>query len=495
MSNNLLLTELIKSLSKAELDLAKNYLTSFTKKNDENKSISLLNLILNSEEPVTDEQCSLAIYGELKSNKYEKLKSRLKQKILDSLTLEVSLERNNSIDEVDLVNIKLKKRIAQFHYLSVLKSKGPFMVRLIEDLIHLSKKYERYNLLSDVLFYKQQLIGLSLNKEDYESLSSEINENTINYNLTILAFQNYQKSFSSKVSDFNNFKEYFDFQFSLAKELNEKNKNVKSSWVRYFELVILGKIHLENKDLSKSFGCYELIKKLLLESKAINKKQRVGNNFLRMAELSFMLKNYTESIEFLKKAQGFFNPNSPNQLIIQFIRYYPNFELKNFHECLNLSESLLSSKISIPGTMHKSRFPFLLALAQFKMGNFKETVKILIQSKNVFDDHYGWDISARVLLIQGHLELENFDHSYSVIEALRKYIERGQKTFQVHKRNQMIYKILNSLAQNSFDYKKTWRDQAENFKLLEAKEGDYQWEPLSFEIMQFQDWFKEKIQA
>ena len=108
------LYSLIHSLTSSEWQSLQHYFTCFTDHDRAKlKYLQLAKLLMDAEECPSEKSCCLKIYGVKNSLNFEKLKSRLKEKVLDFLATDIC-DKKKDIDEVDWAYIQIKKMSAQY---------------------------------------------------------------------------------------------------------------------------------------------------------------------------------------------------------------------------------------------------------------------------------------------------------------------------------------------------------------------------------------------
>lgn len=204
---------LIKCLTSREWESFQKYLTCFsTHANcpEGLKQLQLARILRESAKPLSEEKCSLKIYGIKNEQSFEMLKSRLRKKALDFLLTDISCDKKQELDEADLAIIEMKKKSAQFQQLYYSKNRNDFFYSLLDEIILLAKKYEQYSILTDHLRIKKTLIAWKKGHNEY----NQINEDIKKYML-------YDKNCS--------FSEHFYYELMMLNDYNGKKKYSKSS--------------------------------------------------------------------------------------------------------------------------------------------------------------------------------------------------------------------------------------------------------------------------
>ena len=118
------LRSLIQSLSKDELALLKRHLVADSGKK-KNKYLMLLELFRNkASETMKEIDFVSAIYGSPGSiQSFRMLRYRLRAKVLDSLINDINIDRYNDWEDIDLIAIKVRKRLTEYFILNSMRPK------------------------------------------------------------------------------------------------------------------------------------------------------------------------------------------------------------------------------------------------------------------------------------------------------------------------------------------------------------------------------------
>ena len=186
------LYSLIHSLTCGEWQSLQNYFTCFTAHDGSRlKYLQLAKLLMNAEECPSDKKCCLKIYGVKSDLSFEKLKSRLKDKILDFLSTDICDKRKN-LDEVDFAYIQIKKMSAQYQQLYYSKPRLKLVYKLVDEIIELAKKYEYFSAVVEHLKLKRGFASWQNGNSEFERLNKEIEEYIFSSSLLIKTEYYYQ---------------------------------------------------------------------------------------------------------------------------------------------------------------------------------------------------------------------------------------------------------------------------------------------------------------
>jgi tetratricopeptide (TPR) repeat protein len=246
---------------------------------------------------------------------------------------------------------------------------------------------------------------------------------------------------------------------------------------------------MKNKNYLKARDiCFELMD-VIIYSPAVKRKQRLGIVYSNLSICKIYLRNFDKALEYARKAQENFVPFSYDHSVAKEQEFYALFYSGRFDEAEATALLLLNttSRKNL-GDMRYAKYNFLHANVLFKQGKFSEAARILNQKWEIKNDKEHWETELRILSIMTAIELENYSLADQKTENLRKYIQRSQKTNPVSTRNKNILKLLQQVERNQFAFDNRMSTLAEL-----SKKNEHGWQLLSWELVPFHEWVKEKI--
>ena len=484
------LQSLIHSMNEQEIDLLKKYLTVFaSRKDEEPKTMRLLEFLVKNKEIVTDEDCALYVYEKKKDNQFEKLKSRLKQKTLHALINDINIDRNKEWDEIEVIAIKLRKRLSQYSFLSFSRPNQPMALVILDEIIGLAKTYEIYSILIEALRYKKYYLGYRFGRLYYKRLDNIISHYQKCNHEMMLAHESYiqtivYKNFSS-VSNNITFKRDLKIAFEKIKM---RSKGLLSQNIRFYQLLIERFYYF----LCENFRGTKIrelkMLKLVQEQPSLNRKARIGNALRYLSESEIYLGQFLAAADYAKKAKLYMQVNSLNYHLCQETEFLANLYSGNYQDALVISNNIIQSYSNDKQDFWKSKYLFYNAVALFKNKDYHLALKKLRINTSLSNDKTGWDIGIRILIIQTLIELNYIDQCSNQIESLRKHIHRTDKERKIKFRDKLILRFLVSLDRNSFNIKHTIDTEYALMRKLNGKTREFKWAYFSHELFPFQDW-------
>jgi tetratricopeptide (TPR) repeat protein len=490
------LYSLIHSLTSSEWQSLQSYFTCFTP-HDESKSkyLELASLLMNSGECPSGKSCCLKIYGVKRDPNFEKLKSRLKEKIMDFLLTDISCDKQKELDEADYNIIKITKKTAQFRQLFYSKNRLPLLYGLLNEIIFLAKEYEQYSIVVEHLRIKKGLVSWNKGGAEFEKIDSEMGKYFEYNRLVNKAEHYYYKLIMQYEYEGNpNIKKISSFLKKAIEDVRNGYELTESPLINYRLKMLELDLYQMNKDFLKARStCLELLA-VVRNNKSVYRKQRVGIVYDQISRCEFYLGNFKQAAESAIEAQKNFNLNSENYCIALEQEFYSLFAMKQYGQSMDIANKMISSATPKElGEFRFSKYNYLLANALFKLKRFEEARQLLSQTRAISKDKAGWEIGARVLGIMTQVEMLKLSEASSAIESLRKFIDYTNKKTPVSTRDKTILDLLIGAERKGFMFSQLNGKTEGYLAILNSSDKKTKWEPFTHEVIPFHEWFSGKM--
>ena len=133
----------------------------------------------------------------------------------------------------------------------------------------------------------------------------------------------------------------------------------------------------------------------------------------------------------------------------------------------------------------------MAAYNYYRLGDFDTSKMLLNKCKNLTINKSGWYLGVKLLLLIISIKEKQANPTAIQLENLLKLFRNLEEEYIMRFRS--IYKIVQFLSNNQFDFKLTLEKKAEHIDLLKEGKGDYLWNPLGYEMIRFDEWFMEQI--
>lgn len=483
--------EIISRMTEEEITSTRSYLTIFNSRGKKSHSITLFDILSDkrgeNEVPPDREQLENILYGKQNPATFSRLLLRLKDKILESLIIDINVNREGVYDDKAKATIEVRKNISQAQ---ILQGRGLLDIAqsMLEKVISQGKKYETYEelLLALRLLIEHHTIDhgdkhfqkLLNDYKHYDEaknavLRAEVNHGRVNAELDYRTGQNAKMEWLRGILD----------------ELLTDYKNTSASVVghhyyfieaQYYQL--LGDYKSARQALKDNF-------QLLDASSAISTKLRKGNILLNLAENDLYLHNFKRSYTTACSSLTFFKPTSFNQMQGIELMFYAQFFMGYYGTARDIILQLVPDIEQASGTSYRlGKRLYLLANTSFMLEDFSTTYKLTSLINPIENDKEGWNIGIRILSILSLIEDRQLDEATAKIAALREFLYTLDKA-TVPERLRTIYIILQKLSSTGFDFRAVHQKEKEKIDLL----AKLKWLPRSPEMIIFDQWLFAKV--
>lgn len=490
------LYSILQGLANPQVKIFRSYLSYMSVRKDEsNKQLELANFLLRSKRACPDEnECSLKIYGSKEDYKIHQLKRRLRAKVLDVLTMDINLARKGSLDDVDFVSAKLKKKLLQFQVLYRSKGNLSYNKRLLDDIITESKEYELYEQLISALSYRKYFKGFCKGMKHFK----EINKQIAIYEYGKAAQYQaadyyYQLSISDAFPKKNSFQKKQSFIQKCILQMKRDFKHTRSVNILYY-LKLMEMAYFENyKEYGSARDTAVEVIELLKKNKSVYRKQRIGIAHDNTGYYKMYLGEYAAAAQDFQNAQRYFPSASANLPLSRDFEFNAWLNAGELKKAEAVSKELLKSSRFSQGDFRLAKYRFYNAALQFKKENFKGALKELNQKLEISKDKTGWDISIHLLIIMTNIELGRIDTATTEVESLQRLMKRMEKEgTETRERDKLIIRLLAQLASNGFSAYHIPASVTTLYQQLTEEKGKYSWQPLTPELIPFHKWIATK---
>ncbi len=484
-------------MDKNERVALRNYLTCFEsrKKGHKPKSVILLDLLEKYED---DEKVILLLKKKVPTEDARRMViSRLRDKMLASLSLDVNLSRDENYDEqaqalASVVLGKLQGRLL------IARGQRKTGFYVLDKNIALAKQYELYDDLIDMLSVERQYIKAYKGTDQaFYDLHSQIENYSKCRDAANLAKKYFEevtmrygfKGLSRIATDENQLK----FLRECIDDLHEAFETTSSATVGFYYYFLLIEYHQLQNNLVEASDSLNMLVQLLENNPSIKRKVRMASVHANLGANELWQHQFESARMQFETSLTYLRENTRNHSVITELLFYSLFyagELERAEVALN---SMIKSKHADQSEFRKAVRSYLLATVTFAKGNFKQVNRYLADSQSIGQDKEGWNIGSRVLSIMLAIEQEKFDYADSLVVNLRQFMREGLKGVEVRKRDQLILEILIELRKKSYDFSEVQETKSDVLKQLCVDSFDTGWILQTPEMICFHTWFFDKL--
>ncbi len=486
------LKKLLYKLKKEEIKSLKNFI-KYQKGNSNQKlkSIAFIELIL-SDSTLSSTEIQLRLYGKINYGSFNKLTSRLKDKIYEVLLFNTNLLNPGNYGKRNQAIFDLRKKLLQSE---IMFSRGmnEELERLLNKVILKAKEYEIYDTLLETLHTKQRYVGFRSGYKANQKIKFEIDH----YEKIRTVYNKALDIYNSVSSKINVSSSSTDYEEDLAEAIETLQKDYefsKSALVGYYYLFLLAEQYQNRNEFFTARQTYNRLKELLEGNISIYTKNRIGNVLINIANNEFLMFSFDQCLLFAKEAMKYLSESTVNVGIIREVEFNALFHSSSFGKAETLIEELYhGSRLSKTPFLFAKR-AYLFACTKTLKGEFHESNTILGDVSEIEKDKEGWNIGKRILTIINRIEMGDFESVDLKVQNLEKHIKRTLKIKHVRKRNILILRVLLMLINEHFNFQKVYKSRQRYFNLLESNDADYRWQIKSPELIIFHEWFRSKVE-
>ena len=398
------LKHIVDALNKNEKDVLVEYLKAFDTRSGsyKPKTLVILDLLLKNDDLSIINKYLKKKFGAKSEDALRMMAYRLKEKIGESLLLDVNIKREDAYDELSQARADIaKKKIIALIYVS--RGIAQETLDLFDKIISMAKKFEFYNDLIEILMLKQQYLGARQGRKVYDKLTGEINfyeESRRASNDAIKAYYEVSLNWGFKGLNRNvPNPSYVTFLEEKLQALKKDFETTSSALVGYYYYTVCIEynqvLHFGKK---ASEYCNYLVD-LVKSNPSINLKTRLGIAYLNYSQnelFNYGFKSALENAIEGKKCfkEGTFNYN--NGLEFEF---YSNFYMGKLNDAATAIETLIKNTKTDRNQFELAKRNYLLACTYFAQKQFIKANRTLQFVSNAEKDKEGWNIGIRIINI------------------------------------------------------------------------------------------------
>jgi hypothetical protein len=501
MKNLQIVHDFFRGLKPTEKSILRNMLQLFDIEagSKGNLSMVLFNLLKKNETLREDEYYIKSIYKKIDSKSKEafrKLVERFRDKMYESLILDVGLGKPGVFVKVVQSQVEVRKNLAVILIVFIKGIPSIERKRILNRVIKICYDFELYDEVCIFLKMYLETIDIHEGKIKYQKrideigTASELSSAILRSNHLVylkiydLQYQSYTKH------------EMANDILSSAEELKLVMEKYPSDNIKYNYYLLMAQYYHYNFDYLNAEKILTGMLDFIKNSLPVFTRNRIATCYMNLSFTKSYLYKFDEAVVDIIESREYYKYQN---LTVQY--YYQETEIelfiytKKYELAQEVMDKVMQNPIIKESPLLDSKRAYLAATIKFLMKNYKASFKDLQDTKEIEEEKEGWNIGIRMLHIYLTLETEKVDLADQRIESLRKHIERTIKMKNIRKRDVVIFRILNQLARTGFNFKRVLKDRQKDFELLKSNEPDYKWMARSHELILFDQWFEAKAKG
>jgi tetratricopeptide (TPR) repeat protein len=479
---------LVLSLTDDEKRIAQQYLLAFDKKKREYipKIILLFNHIIinhHDKKPPFEH-----LYPNKNKAAFQLLCYHLRNKVLESLILEVNTNRPGYTSSLGKAFIECNKMLMQAR-LCFSKGQSKLAISLLNTLISKGKKHEIYPIIIEGLYIKKRVLNLRYGSK-----------NSIKLQQQIVRYENCRDAGHQSIELQNQLQSLIGFSNTISKKQLAFEKKIENTEQKYKENL---SPKLEYNFLNLKMNYYQSImhfetsnnyclqmQKFINTHKHLYTKIIEGSILLNQAHNYTFMGNFKKSLINVKKAIDFFPKGSFNYYTLQKTTFYALYYQAQYTEAYTLAQNNKTLPQAQKTSFQQAQWNYWLAVCLFNKQEYKQAQKLLNEIQELKKDTEGWNFSIQILNFACSVELKDWDTGDIQIDALRNFYYRKQG---LGARTNTIIKILLGL-EYSYNFKEVFAKHKKELEKLKTAKGWYKWKIQTPNLFLFQQWFYSHIE-
>ncbi|MBL0328990.1 MAG: hypothetical protein IPP64_06150 [Bacteroidetes bacterium] len=423
------------------------------------------------------------------------LKSRAFESITDILTSNYHIQNKENFASHDQILLRLKKKILLARILSKNLNQGktaPFKT-ILNSIITEAEKNEVYEVLIEALLLKKYYFALKEGVHQFQKLDEKISYYEMCQKRAYFANDCYFKIiFNNNLLKIKNDRLFHNYILRSIRQLKLDYQKYKSQQINYYLHIILMYYFEKQKKYVLSAKYCKLLLNIVKNSPIVYREERLGNILINLSQYRTFTENYNEAVKYAKESQKHYLENSNNYLTSKDQEFTIYFYHKKYEKATECMKELLTHKLIDSGQFNRAKYIYYQSALLFAQKQYKQSYALLNKSLEIEKDKSRWNISLRITNIMLCIELNKINEASRLLESLRKYVERHEKTSEIKQRDLLIVRTLRELEKDGFNYDIKNKEVTKMIKILSQKDKPTSWEHYSPELIPFHEWLEGK---
>nr|MBA3986731.1 hypothetical protein [Flavobacteriales bacterium] len=254
---------------------------------------------------------------------FRKLVYRTRNKILDFLANNFSIENINKIDEAVNAKQNVLKKILAFQILFYKGQYIKLLNTLLEEILATSIQYEFYPILIEYLFFKKILLGVKEGDKTFKEFDNKIQFYSRCYIALNKAVEmNHQLKYIDGKTSSNHYKNNVQKEIEVLRKETFNTKSIQIEYYKLYHEFTFFNINLQYKK-ARTIG-YKILK-LINENIVLKRKERLGIVYAHITLTEIHLQNYKQAFECIEYSKLYLNQNTRNYFLILENEFLCNF--------------------------------------------------------------------------------------------------------------------------------------------------------------------------
>lgn len=389
---------------------------------------------------------------------------RLEEKVLEGMSLDVNTSRRSSFDQVDRDFLRVLTLLKHYKVLA-LSGNAVDSIPILRRLLKIAKRIEQFDF---ALFALYQLADISIMR-GITLKSLDVFEQIEKYE----QFRSlYGKALTTKHRLFKIYtidspsKKQRDWLDSLNKDLDTvTSEDAPPSALRnayYGKLLYFDKL----KDYQSCLQICESLEELVNDNYSIRKEREVTTIRINRALFGILGYQFQESLELIDDILKADRLTDINKSYLFAQRSRIRLILGNYKACLEELNGYIGSDWF--SKTYAPQVHFTAAMCHFKLDNFQDGMRVILDQPELRKDKSGWNFYSRVLLVLGYYLSGNEDSAMNEMENFTRYLHGKDLNERQKFQRRLLSHIVEGKEKGDLEFI-----------------GELDWDPTSSEIIDF----------
>lgn len=485
---------LIRCMKREEIKLARTYLRGIDKRGEKSPDVAVKVFEALVDEVKTGKILSAdvlksQVYGKGRSTDLYMLLSRMRDKLYETLTLDVNIDRRDVYSDRTKTMLQARKIISCAQII-VARGRTDIAHDLLKKLLPEILKFELYE---ECLMTLNSLISIYSTSNQ----RSELLETQDKHQIILLALQASTKA-QNIYRDLGQQIDHSAAEVTASEltkhisDLQNKLQITSSATLAFFLNYIEAEFYERQQDFETAAEILQRQCEITEVHPALFTRSRYGGALLNAGRNEIFLHRFVKSIDYCKRAldvlptEEHFNATQCMDIMI-----YAHIYSGHYIQAITKIEE--QQKREPETTFRNGRRAYWKACVHFLNHEFDKAHRILIVLNPIEKDSVGWNLWLKVLLVLNDIERKSYDNAYNKINNLQRLVLKIEKEHSVSPRLNLIYDILRILSNHQFDFQATVGKVVRQIGELKLNAGPFSWKILSPEIVIFHEWFESKV--
>jgi hypothetical protein len=433
------------------------------------------------------------VYGSKKTDAVRKLIYRLYHKALDSLLIDINLNRiHEQSDKLTAMQIQVKKMLLQFSILRTSATGRQVGYSLLVKAERMSYQYE---------FFASRIEALGQLKA--YSTAKDRSSSYADWDKKMQETEEMRKAYLRAFDWFNRYQELYSYQGNLSPQkhveflkeaiaaLDTDYKVYKSPTSAYFLGVLETAYYEQKKQFNLAINKCKEVLGLLEQYDSIRTQMRIAVQYSNISIMEFQLGRLSEALRYNELSISVSPRDSPDMIHKLRQKAEILFHMQDYVNALTIIDSLYPGNQNV-NTLDKAILHILRAAVLFEMGEFKSASQIFGEKFALSGDKGGWELSVRMLRIMTLTELDKKDEAETALQNLVRFSQRNVHSFEITQRNRILIKLFIQLGKAGFSIDELG---PQGIKLIDelSQKPDLAWRYGTAELIETERWFRSKL--